>query len=87
LRDATNLARLLAQQNTPAGLREFDTQRSADRRRTVGLTDLMATVFAKTPDGLFGAIPQTLLGAGLGLIDGMPLAKRLLAEQMMFGRR
>jgi 2-octaprenyl-6-methoxyphenol hydroxylase len=87
LRDATNLARLLAQQNTPAGLLEFDTQRSADRRRTVGLTDLMATAFAKTPDGIFGAIPQTLLSAGLGLIDGMPPAKRLLAEQMIFGRR
>ena len=35
----------------------------------------------------FGALPQILLGAGLGLIDGMPPIKRLLAEQMMFGRR
>jgi 2-octaprenyl-6-methoxyphenol hydroxylase len=84
LRDATNLARLLAQQNSPASLQEFDAQRRADRRSTVGLTDLMATVFARAPDG---ALSQTLLSAGLGLIDGFPFAKRLLAEQMMFGRR
>jgi len=87
LRDATNLARLLAQHNTPASLLEFNARRRADRRSTVGLTDLMATIFAQTPDGAFGALPQILLGAGLGLIDGMPPIKRLLAEQMMFGRR
>jgi 2-octaprenyl-6-methoxyphenol hydroxylase len=87
LRDATNLARLLAQHNTPASLREFNAQRRADRRSTVGLTDLMATIFAHTPDGAFGVLPQILLGAGLGLIDGIPPLKRLLAEQMMFGRR
>jgi 2-octaprenyl-6-methoxyphenol hydroxylase len=84
LRDATNLARLLAWQNSPASLQEFDAQRRADRRTTVGLTDLMATIFARAPDG---ALMQTLLGAGLGLIDGVPPVKRLLAEQMMFGRR
>jgi 2-octaprenyl-6-methoxyphenol hydroxylase len=84
LRDATSLARLLARQNSPASLRQFDAQRRADRRSTVGLTDLMATVFARAPDG---ALSQTLLSAGLGLIDGMPPVKRLLAEQMMFGRR
>ncbi|HEY4317983.1 MAG TPA: UbiH/UbiF/VisC/COQ6 family ubiquinone biosynthesis hydroxylase [Herbaspirillum sp.] len=84
LRDATNLARLLARQNTPASLQQFDAQRRADRRTTVGLTDLMATIFAKAPDG---SLSQALLGAGLGLIDGMPPVKRLLAEQMMFGRR
>ena len=84
LRDAVNLARLLAQSDDPGSLRAFDTLRRADRRRTVGLTDLMATVFAKAPDGAWS---QALLGAGLGLIDGLPFAKRLLAEQMMFGRR
>jgi 2-octaprenyl-6-methoxyphenol hydroxylase len=84
LRDATSLARLLARHNTPASLQQFDAQRRADRRSTVGLTDLMATVFARAPDG---AISQSLLGAGLGLIDGAPSAKKLLAEQMMFGRR
>jgi 2-octaprenyl-6-methoxyphenol hydroxylase len=84
LRDATSLARLLARQNGPESLRQFDAQRRADRRSTVGLTDLMATVFARAPDG---ALSQTLLSAGLGLIDGMPPVKRLLAEQMMFGQR
>jgi 2-octaprenyl-6-methoxyphenol hydroxylase len=84
LRDATSLARLLARESSPASLQQFDAQRRADRRSTVGLTDLMATVFASTQDG---ALSQTLLGAGLGLIDGLPPVKRLLAEQMMFGRR
>jgi 2-octaprenyl-6-methoxyphenol hydroxylase len=84
LRDAAILARLLAQDNTPASLQAFAAQRRADRRSTIGLTDLMARAFASAPDGAFS---QTLLGAGLGLIDGMPAAKRLLAEQMMFGRR
>ncbi|RXZ37038.1 2-octaprenyl-6-methoxyphenyl hydroxylase [Oxalobacteraceae bacterium CAVE-383] len=84
LRDATSLARLLARQNSPVSLQQFDAQRRADRRATVGLTDLMATVFARAPDG---SLMQTLLGAGLGLIDGVPPVKRLLAEQMMFGRR
>jgi 2-octaprenyl-6-methoxyphenol hydroxylase len=84
LRDATTLARLLARDNTPASLREFAAQRSADRRSTIGLTDLMARIFASAPDG---ALSQALLGAGLGLIDGLPAAKRLLAQQMMFGRR
>jgi 2-octaprenyl-6-methoxyphenol hydroxylase len=84
LRDATSLARLLARENSPASLQQFDAQRRADRRTTVGLTDLMATIFARAGDG---SLMQTLLGAGLGLIDGMPPVKRLLAEQMMFGQR
>ncbi|MDB5776393.1 MAG: ubiH [Herbaspirillum sp.] len=84
LRDALTLARLLALDNSPASLLTFDAQRRADRSATVGLTHLMARIFAAAPDG---ALSQTLLGAGLGLIDGLPTAKRLLAEQMMFGRR
>lgn len=84
LRDATSLARLLARDVSPASLKQFDAQRRADRRTTVGLTDLMATVFARAPDG---SLSQALLGFGLGLIDGAPPVKRLLAEQMMFGRR
>lgn len=84
LRDATSLARLLARDTNPASLKQFDAQRRADRRTTVGLTDLLATIFARAPDG---SPSQALLGFGLGLIDGAPPVKRLLAEQMMFGRR
>ena len=84
LRDAATLARLLARGNTPESLQEFNAQRRTDRSSTIGLTDLMARVFASAPDG---ALSQTLLGAGLALIDGLPAVKRLLAERMMFGRR
>ncbi len=44
----------------------------------------MARLFASAPDG---ALSQTLLGVGLGVIDLVDPARRLLAEQMMFGRR
>ncbi len=84
LRDATVLARLLAQDRSPAGLQDFIAHRSADRRATIGLTDIMARIFASAPDG---AVSQSLLGASLGLIDAFAPAKRLLADQMMFGRR
>jgi 2-octaprenyl-6-methoxyphenol hydroxylase len=44
----------------------------------------MARIFASAPDG---TPSQTLLGLSLGLIDAFKPAKRLLAEQMMFGQR
>jgi 2-octaprenyl-6-methoxyphenol hydroxylase len=44
----------------------------------------MARVFASSPDQ---SIVQGLLGLSLGLIDIVPAAKRLLAEQMMYGVR
>jgi 2-octaprenyl-6-methoxyphenol hydroxylase len=84
LRDATVLARVLAQEATPAMLSRFVAARQADRSTTITLTDAMARVFASAPDGAFS---QTMLGLALGFIDAFKPAKRLLAEQMMFGRR
>lgn len=84
LRDAAVLARLLSQDLSAAALARFDAQRRTDRGLTIRLTDAMARVFASAPDG---APTQTLLGLSLGLIDAIRPAKRLLAEQMMFGAR
>ena len=84
LRDAIVLARLLAQEATPAMLAHFARVRQSDRSVTISLTDAMARVFASAPDGAFS---QTMLGLSLGIVDAFKPAKRLLAEQMMFGRR
>ncbi len=84
LRDATVLARLLTPDASPAMLERFAASRHADRSMTIQLTDTMARIFAGAPDG---ALSQTLLGLSLGIVDGFKPARRLLAEQMMFGRR
>jgi len=84
LRDAVVLARLLAQHTAPDALKDFIKLRKADRGATIHLTDFMARVFAAAPTG---SLSQAALGLSLGLVDGIKPAKRLLAEQMMFGRR
>jgi 2-octaprenyl-6-methoxyphenol hydroxylase len=84
LRDAAVLARLLAQDLSTSSLERFAMQRQRDRSTTIRITDAMARIFASAPDG---AATQTLLGLSLGLIDVVRPAKRLLAEQMMFGAR
>ncbi len=84
MRDATILARLLAREPAPAMLQRFLQERQSDRSTTIRLTDVMARVFASAPDG---AVSQTLLGLSLGLVDAIAPARRILAEQMMFGRR
>ena len=84
LRDAVVLARLLAHDCGPASLPRFIAERRADRGITIRLTDMMARVFASAPEG---SLSQGLLGLSLGAIDGLAPAKRLLAEQMMYGRR
>jgi 2-octaprenyl-6-methoxyphenol hydroxylase len=84
LRDAAVLARCLSQQVSPSALQRFQKERRIDRKMTVGITDLMARVFASTPDG---SLPQTILGLSLGLIDSITPVRKLLADQMMFGRR
>jgi 2-octaprenyl-6-methoxyphenol hydroxylase len=81
LRDAAVLARLLAQDASPAQLRTFSDARQADRKITVGLTDAMARVFADTGPA------QALLGLSLGVLDAVSPARLLLGELMMFGRR
>ncbi len=87
LRDAMVLARLLAQEASPATLSEFHQLRQSDRNLTVRLTDTMARVFTKGGGSPFGAISQALLGASLGAIDTVAPARYLLAELMMFGNR
>jgi 2-octaprenyl-6-methoxyphenol hydroxylase len=84
LRDATVLARMLAADLSPAVLLQFAAARQSDRSMTIHLTDVMARIFASAPDG---AISQTLLGLSLGLVDVVTPARRLLAQQMMFGQR
>lgn len=84
LRDAAVLARLLAQETSPAMLEHFLLSRKEDRNVAIRLTDAMARLFSSTPDGSW---QQSLLGLSLGLLDAFSPAKRLLAEQMMFGRR
>jgi 2-octaprenyl-6-methoxyphenol hydroxylase len=84
LRDAAVLARLLSREAAPAMLERYAQLRQADRSMTIRLTDTMARIFSGAPDG---ALSQTLLGLSLGVIDAFKPAKRLLAEQMMFGKR
>ena len=84
LRDATILARLLAQEATPQTLKQFLQDRQTDRNLTIRITDTMARVFASAPQG---SLSQGLLGASLGVIDSFKPAKKMLAEQMMFGWR
>jgi 2-octaprenyl-6-methoxyphenol hydroxylase len=81
LRDAAVLARLLAQDASPAQLERFVAERQTDRALTVRLTDTMARVFAGTGPA------QALLGLSLGLLDTVAPARSLLAELMMYGRR
>jgi 2-octaprenyl-6-methoxyphenol hydroxylase len=81
LRDAAVLARLLAQEATPAALGKFGAARGADRKLLVGLTDAMARAFT------VGGPAQALLGLSLGLLDTVAPARTLLAELMIFGRR
>lgn len=84
LRDASVLARMLAREATPDMLSRFVPARQSDRSTTIQLTDAMARVFA---NGRGGALSQTALGFSLALVDTIDPVKRILAEQMMFGRR
>lgn len=84
LRDATALARLLAQGAEPDMLKQFMEGRKTDRNLTIRITDTMARVFASAPQG---SLSQGLLGMSLGVIDSVRPAKKILAEQMMFGWR
>ena len=81
LRDAVQLAESLSAGLTPAALQDFYANRQPDRNQVIGLTDRMARVFTET------RTPQSLLGAGLGLIDLVTPAQQWLANQMMFGSR
>ena len=83
LRDALQLAKCLGKEISPDALQEFYRLRQADRAMTIRLTDQMAQIFTR-PDNV---VPQSLPGAGLGLIDLCSPARKWLAGQMMFGSR
>ncbi len=87
LRDAAVLARLLTQVRSPATLQAFLRERHADRGATIRLTDVMARVFAGTTAGMAGTLTQSMMGVSLAAIDAVVPARRLLAEQMIYGRR
>ena len=81
LRDAAVLARMLAQDGSPAGLERYASLRQTDRVLTVRVTDTMARIFT-------GSAPtQGLLGLSLGLLDAFSPARKALAGLMMYGRR
>jgi 2-octaprenyl-6-methoxyphenol hydroxylase len=84
LRDAVVLAKCLTRYPINTALGNFIEQRNIDRSATIRITDSMARIFASAPDGSFS---QSLLGIGLGVVDLVTPAKKLLAEQMMFGWR
>jgi 2-octaprenyl-6-methoxyphenol hydroxylase len=92
LRDAVVLAKCLAAQLNTQGrcqspalaISNFSSQRQSDRSATIKITDGMARIFASSPDG---ALSQSLLGLGLTAIDLVTPAKKILAEQMMYGWR
>jgi 2-octaprenyl-6-methoxyphenol hydroxylase len=81
LRDATVLARLLAQSATPDMLARYAELRAQDRSLTVRATDTMARIFANESPA------QALLGLSLAAIDIIRPARSLLADLMMYGRR
>jgi 2-octaprenyl-6-methoxyphenol hydroxylase len=81
LRDAAVLARVLAQDSSPAGLIQYAKLRQADRGTTVRVTDTMARIFT-------GSAPlQGVLGLSLGVLDMINPARKSLAQLMMYGRR
>lgn len=84
LRDASVLARLLSKHADSSALQKFTVQRLSDRNTSIRLTDFMARIFASAPAG---SVSQSLLGLSLGIVDAIKPVKKLLAEQMMFGRR
>lgn len=83
LRDASVLARLLAQAASPSQLQQFLQERQADRNLTVRVTDTMARIFTLEA----GKLPQSWLALSLGMFDMLPAARNALAQLMMFGRR
>ena len=84
LRDAMALAKCITRLPADIALNSFIEQRKTDRNTTVRITHNMASIFASAPDG---SLTQSILSLGLGALDLMAPAKKLLAEQMMFGWR
>ncbi|HMM55521.1 MAG TPA: FAD-dependent monooxygenase [Candidatus Desulfobacillus sp.] len=86
LRDAAQLARLLAAQPADCGAADLLARHAAarrrDRRAGIGFTDGLVRLF-----GLDDPIAAGLRGVGLLALDLLPAARRLLARRMIFGVR
>jgi len=83
LRDAFALVAALRRQPSVDGaLRRVEFQRAPDRWATIVTTDALARSFVWRWPGLPAA-----RGLGLAALQALPPVKRLLAQQMMFGRR
>ena len=88
LRDANELARLLAQAwRSPSGpstfsaaLKKYGLLRRGDVERSVGFTDFLVGAFSN--DHLATRVPR---GLALTVVDMLPFARRALARRMLFG--
>ena len=81
LRDAFELARAVAQpQSIAQALQTFAQVRSADRNRTISITDTLASIFS---------VPalMPIESIAMALLDAAAVPRRLLASSLMFGNR
>lgn len=83
LRDAFSLVQALRfEPDVDRALRQVAWQRAPDRWSTIATTDFLARSFTWRWPGVAAA-----RGLGLGLLQAIPPLQRVLARQMMFGRR
>jgi 2-octaprenyl-6-methoxyphenol hydroxylase len=83
LRDAFSLVQALRfEPDVDRALRQVEWQRAPDRWSTIATTDFLARSFTWRWPGVAAA-----RGLGLGLLQAIPPLQRVLARQMMFGRR
>jgi 2-octaprenyl-6-methoxyphenol hydroxylase len=83
LRDAFSLVQALRfEADVDRALRKVEWQRAPDRWSTIATTDFLARSFTWQWPGV-----ATARGLGLSLLQALPPLKRVLARQMMFGRR
>lgn len=83
LRDAFSLVQALRfEPDVDRALRKVEWQRAPDRWSMIATTDFLARSFTWQWPGVAAA-----RGLGLSLLQALPPLKRVLARQMMFGRR
>ena len=88
LRDASDLARLLAEARREQignaifadALKKYGLARNTDVERSVGFTDFLVGAFSN--DHLAARLPR---GLALAAVDMLPFARRALAKRMLFG--
>lgn len=80
LRDACDRSRVAP--DLDAALSRVAWQRAPDRWALIAVTDFLARSFTWAAPGV-----DTLRGVGLAVLDRLPLLKKTLARQMMFGNR